>query len=356
MWLKHARKARLPAAVVFADLRKAYYSVVVCLALGTLDTETARGALFAQLALGPDAEQRFQRFRRGGYAHAAGMPPGLAKAIGEFHIAPHFVVQGGASYVQHDVGTRPGNVLADLVFAFCFGEFYAELLDALDAVGLLPTLSMKGHCLLPGPVVTETIAFRPPAYMDDFFVPVAALDADALVAAVAAATRIILRTAARFGLQLNLEAGKTEAVLAPRGPGTRHVKRRIFLDGGICVDGHILCCAGRYNHLGTLATATGAEVQEIAARIISARAAENAARRPILMHRDYTHSTKVMVTGSLVYSRLFVASGLWEPLPRSTLRGLRTAYLSPLRRVLWRPLAIPTRGARQSRVRRPPRG
>ena len=167
--------------------------------------------------------------------------------------------------------------------------------------------------------------------------PISAQDADGLVAAVARVTQCILQCAARYGLQLNLDEGKTEAVLAPRGHGTRHVKRQVYTDGGIRVGERLLCCVGRYKHLGTVAVVTGTEAQEVAARIASARSAENAARRPLLQNRVYATRLKTMVVDSLIYSRLFVAAGLWEPLSPTTMRNLRTAYLSPLRRVLWRP-------------------
>ena len=78
---------------------------------------------------------------------------------------------------------------------------------------------------------------EPPAYMDDFFLPVISDTAADLLPRVALVTQVTMETAREHGLQLNLASNKTEAVVDFRGRGRQQVLEDVSQQFPV-VDGH----------------------------------------------------------------------------------------------------------------------
>ena len=129
----------------------------------------------------------------------------------DFHEEPWFWVSGLRKQVRTYVGTRPGDPLADVVFALTFLSFQTSLEQFLLQVGAsVRALRRLGGIFGTGEPVQETLPC--PAYMDDLTI---LLEADAypeLLARLAVVTEGTARIASDFGLQLNLAPGKTKAL------------------------------------------------------------------------------------------------------------------------------------------------
>ena len=149
------------------------------------------------------------------------------------------------------------------------------------------------------------------AWMDDVAMPLATATPDALAPLV---TKVLATVHTFFqsrGLTLNLDRGKTEAVLCFRGPGAdAHQSKMFDIDHPpvivVDTDTHILSLrvVPAYKHLGAQFT-VGLDVQaEIAARMCSARQAFEEMKVPIFLNKRLPVPARLQLFQSLILSRL----------------------------------------------------
>ena len=122
------------------------------------------------------------------------------------------------------------------MFAFAFARFHRKLVDRLGKKGLLPAILLHGGQLDASADESEEIHIEPPAYMDDFFLPVVSDTAAGLLPRVALTTQVAIETAREHGLQLNMTSKKTEAVVDFRGKVRQQVLEDLALEFPV-VDG-----------------------------------------------------------------------------------------------------------------------
>ena len=143
--------------------------------------------------------------------------------LADWHQTNWFTVQGAEKRAIHATGVRPGDPTADIIFAFAFARFHRKLVERLRKKGLLPEILHQGGRMDACADHSEEIHIEPPAYMDDFFLPVISDTAAELLPRFALATQITVETARRHGLQLNMDSNKTEANVDFRGKGRQRV-------------------------------------------------------------------------------------------------------------------------------------
>ena len=109
-------------AVLFADLRAAFYSVLTEEVIGEVMTATTRAAALQHLGFSAAQEREFtRRFIEGqSLLEKGGLAPEWRAMITDWHRAPYFTVRGGRHHVATRLGAVPGEPLADLAFSLCY--------------------------------------------------------------------------------------------------------------------------------------------------------------------------------------------------------------------------------------------
>ena len=124
-------------------------------------------------------------------------------------------------------GTRPGDPLADLVFALAFAEAQADVARALAAEGLDATLPLREGGVFadhtPQVVAVASPALEipvlHPTFMDDTVLPVLASNCVELISRTQRTMEIVVSIFRLHGLEVNFCPGKTEALFLIHGPG-----------------------------------------------------------------------------------------------------------------------------------------
>ena len=181
------------------------------------------------------------------------------------------------------------------------------LLDAAQSAG---TMNFAAH--LPGEFPIEG-----PVWVDDLSLLISDDTPDGLIAKVALATRLLTDIAARYGLDTNLQPGKTECVLRLRGAGIRQTLAKLpWADGHPLIaldDSRSIRVVQRYNHLGTIFSRTDTLTPELKDRANQAGAALSHIGR-ILSNRAIDRRHRICFFTACVDGILFSAAGWWPTL------------------------------------------
>ena len=137
---------------------------------------------------------------------------------------------------------------------------------------------------------------------------------------------------------MNFKTGKSECVLALRGPHAKRAALDLFNDGSMIrvrtssEQPIQLRSVMQYKHMGSIFTGVGcsAEVQH---RVHNATIAHKALRKYALRHPSLSTDTKCSLVSSLVLSRLFYNACLWGRLINSDLRRIRGLYMRIYREI-----------------------
>ena len=125
----------------FCDIVSAYYSVFTALVTGVELHDHNVAQLFASLGWGPDALQEFVTLLEQASAMSdAGVPPHLAASAAEALRNTWCTFSGCARVAMARRGSRPGDPLADLIFAFGAARMLREVRTTLLELGLLELL------------------------------------------------------------------------------------------------------------------------------------------------------------------------------------------------------------------------
>ena len=138
-----------------------------------------------------------------------------------------------------------------------------------------------------------------------------ATDLDRQIVAVLTAVRDAFHS---YGLQLNMQAGKTELVCQYHGPDAVACRHRRFVEhaGQLDLpDGSSLHVVGQYQHLGTVFSQSLSLQSEMNGRIGKASAAFRQMSRTIFTNKKLAPALRLQLLESLVLSIVFYGSGTW---------------------------------------------
>ena len=120
-----------------------------------------------------------------------GLEPGWTAAIADWHRLSWFCVRGGTNAVTLRTGTRPGDPLADLVFALNLVTIQLEVLAALRSADLLHEVDVDAPSVFCPSGIVEVKEVSLPTFMDDMVVLVCCPDAADIVWRTAEAADIV---------------------------------------------------------------------------------------------------------------------------------------------------------------------
>ena len=272
-FVRAAKRDCQSTGILYLDLTEAFYRVLREMPMGGEIPDHVVAHVASRMRLPQDSLHRLHAMLAQPCALTqAGMPDSDRRAIQAIHTSTHFWVQG-----QHDVsrtamGTRPGDSMADWIFAFAWSTVLDKVENFMRERHMLQVLQAHEHLPLFGRVaVTDaTFPFIGPNWMDDLALCVQAASPEQLVSDMGAVTGFLLDTCKEHCLTPNLAAGKTEVQLSFRGKNSRQYKKDFHGPNAaptLMVLGedeqHHIRIVRSYRHLGGIAHHTGEQATEL---------------------------------------------------------------------------------------------
>ena len=226
-------------------------------------------------------------------------------------------------------GTRPGSPLADCVFHILMADVLHQLQEWIDQQVDYQTILAQFD--IHGGFV---------AWADDLAIPWATRTAAEMPIALRKILQFVTKVFAQKGFLLNLDKGKTSAVVTFRGPQAPQYRQSFQLGAqpgdSIEIEGKqvFLHYVPVYKHLGTIFAADHSLDAEIQQRIGLANAAFGQIARPILCNRHLPEKVRTQLFQTLIGTKLFFGLGAWSTPTFRQIAKIRAFLLRLLRKVL----------------------
>jgi hypothetical protein len=319
-----ADAANLSCGVIFFDVRAAFHSMLREHAFGGASLPPRLCEVLD--AAGFDIDQ----LQRDVGCHGASFQqhPNLClqRAVQDAHSSTWYVVDGHAECHQTHRGSRPGSPLADIAYNITM----TNVLRSIEAVLWQNTELCHAAAQLPifPPLTT---------WVDDLAIPVPSVSAAALDEQVLFVLKAVDDTVKAYGLELNMQKGKTELVCQYRGAKSTACRHHRFVEcaGQLPLpNGRSLRVVAQYQHLGTAFHQGLSLREEIHGRLGKASAAYRQLSRLIFGNRKLKAATRLKLLESLVLSILFHGAGAWPLLNSRLYNKLSHAIVGWQRRIV----------------------
>ncbi len=335
-----AKSRGLGAAFLFLDLRSAYYSVWREMALPPVGEDAIERVLH-RLAPSPDAVAAVRELlHEPGSLHAAGLSPPMVAMIAEAFRGTWFAMDGAEEIAWTRRGSRPGDPLADALFAFVAARALEKIRGEMRAAGLLweapwhasdlPLSCALGLGETPFSGPSRPLEITDGLYADDDVIPIFGPPPE-LPERLVAAAAVTARWFPRFGLDVNFEPGKTEAVIRTVGKGARRLAERLEEAGQALAvprpDGTVatLRCVPQYRHMGALFDRKGAERPEMARRRAECAAARRSLQ-PFLRSSCPPIASRVAAVRSVCLGSLLTNAAIWGRCDSASIQLLEAEF------------------------------
>ena len=334
------RKRKLPSAVVFFDLKSAFYSVLrQALLSEQLDPRPVAAALHSW---GIPTQLIDMWLQQADSDHAIfNASAHTEKLIQDCMHNTFFTVDGVPGVCHTTTGTRPGDPLGDLLFnlimRLVLHDMHAQVKQASGATWL----GAPAHCSS----FAEAEDIPPHAYFDVSFVDdvAVAIHAESLPEVECLIKLVVesFHTAARArGLDVNFSQGKTEVLWDILGKGSKALKERLH-DSGQWLSWHQaentfnLRVSPPYKHLGSWMQIGGSHQREIAQRASLAMQSWGCLARSFYHKRHVGLKAKTTAFQSLSMSRMMYNAHTWV--------GVTDDHLATWQQKLRKPLGLLTK-------------
>ena len=320
-FLAWARKQKMPVAVIFLDIRTAFYRVIRPLVAQFRENHLALRALLQRFQL-PDSafQDLLAHLHEDSAVKRAGVSAFAEGHLAECHNDTWFEVPGAAGTVATATGTRPGDPLADMTFNFIFTRILRSMRTALEDAGLVFELEWSG-VRTPFPDQhgsSQTAQLLEAVWADDLALVVHAFRAPDLLPRVRSVVTQVIDRCLSHALEPNLKAGKTEILVAMRGPGSVLERKQLFAvsDPTLEVESKYWGKVGirivqSYQHLGGRVTAKGDDGPEINSRFAQARSLQAKYNRSLFRNGEVSLEKRALLLTPLVLSVMQYGLGTW---------------------------------------------
>ena len=312
-YLAAAAKRHTCAAILFLDGKAAYYSVVrQCLVSSVLqDDTTFLQDLLESLRFTPEQQTALLATLQGaGALERAHVPTALHDFLRSSLQGTWFTMSDGerhSTVIHTQSGTVPGTPLADCLFAFAQADFqHAVQRDIADA-----RLGARLGQHQPAPL---------PSWADDVAVMLPFCAASEVVPALTTITRVVEHHSRAMGVELNFDQGKTEALCAFRGPGSKAVRRELLHGDQPAISVPLLSgstvhlrLVESYAHLGSVVSHSASPIGDIRAKTAAALPCLERLRRTLLRNPVLDEKDKVELVRSLIVAKISYGAALWSP-------------------------------------------
>ena len=322
------------SGVLFLDTRAAYYRVVreACYGIqheSEVDDCVCKVLKYFDLP-GEAWTELLQLVREGGVLHHAGASEHVKCLADDLHRGSFFYTRysSGTRICKTFAGSRPGESAADLIFGFIYSRVLRRIKERVAATSCTDPIGFDGQ-FSPwiGPE-TARVHVDQTTWADDSAFLARASTPDELLRRMQRLSAIVLDATKIHALDANLRAGKTEALIALRGPGSRKAAKAWFGTRGpmLRVETQLSGAAmirvvASYVHLGFVIDRNATYGQESLRRLSIARKAFEDAKDLLLQNRAIPRRVRAQLFSALIESTMFnlevwgdEAVGAWRKL------------------------------------------
>lgn len=333
-----------PSALLFIDLQEAFYRVLRPLVVDGPIDDASIAAMADRIDLNEGFLHDLHAALQQPCALAeAGIPSHLSRAIRALHTDTYFKLPLQKDQVVTQIGTRPGDSFADVIFGFLMAKVLHKFERAMQMEGhLLMVTKDRTISLAPDHApAEELVSFVGPCWMDDLCVCLTETTNERLHSALGIATGVILDIFKGYAMTPNLQPGKTAIIFSPRGPGTNQWKRKNF---GPEATGHFLSLGEHhayqvplvteYTHLGGKVHFSSKLRKEVRHRLGQAHQEFNKHRKLLYQNKHFQMDKKKELFQSLILSRLLFGAETWTFSDQKTKDYLHGSIMGLLKRLL----------------------
>eukprot|EP00435_Cladocopium_sp_Y103_P041926 s1460_g11.t1 len=343
-FLRWQYRCKNPTALVFLDLTEAFYRTLRPLAVGGEMSDECIGQMCHRLNLAPETmhELSFLLSQPSALCEA-GAPAHVQLLLQALHRDTWFQLGTQTDLVRTEIGSRPGDSFADVVFGYLWAKILKGLEDTLVRHEVLEHVA---DIDLPNPYASvpstlhPTIPLLGPTWMDDLNIVLTATSNAALVSKTQFALSALIDTCKQHHMEPNLKKGKTEVMFTFCGPESRSYRRHYYsqVSGGLPV----VCEAStfqievvsRYLHLGGIIHHRDATNQEVQRRFAIANQAYQQHRRALYRNRDLPWHTRCDLFQTLVLSKLTYGIESWTFSTQQCRTRIHSGVMKLYRRLL----------------------
>ena len=104
---------------------------------------------------------------------------------------------------MHNIGVKPGDPAADILFALAFYCFHDKLLRTLEEHDLADKVIVKGMLIQESDEMPQEVRLGAPPYTDDFVIPLSDESPSWLIHRMTQAAELLMRWRASLALSFN---------------------------------------------------------------------------------------------------------------------------------------------------------
>ena len=330
----------LSSAFFFVDIKQAFYRTCRSLVTHRHISDTQLVQLFQSNQWSPDMLQEFRaRLREPDALQQAHVSQHMQAQVSDLLTSTWFQMRGEGSTLTHTAaGTRPGDSVADLLYAFVMTRFIRVVHERFIQAGLhteyllhwVPACRFQPDEIAPVSVVHA-------CWVDDLVLMFCSAKPSTLVQKLQCAAQIVQDAAVEFALQLNYSRDKTSVLLAFHGPQARAQWSSLMPSDGKPMTIAFQCkskdtpielhVVPDYIYLGTLIDTTGHPAAEVRRRFLAVQPMKRMLQKGIFKSPKLPTPTRHLIFRSLVISRLMYGSGAWHSFNVLTLRSFCTQLI-----------------------------
>ena len=327
-----AKHHQLSMAVVFVDLANAFHRLIRELVCGIAHSDDVAALTEALTNADCSAVGVTKWLEFPCLLERLGAPRMLVQLLRDVHVHTWHVLSAKPGITRTRRGTRPGSPLADVIFHVAMLDITIELNEWVAAQQEYQDLLQMIDAQIEAVVWSDDLAL---AWLTQ--------RADELPAAIERLLQQIFKVFSRRGFDLNMQKGKTTAVVAFRGPGAPDLRCRYQLSSSTATGMYCqltptnicwLHFAPAYKHLGTFFAADGGFQVEVRHRIGLALSAFSQLSKPVLCNRHIALRTRLRLFHALIGTKLFFGLGSWPTPSPKHLEKLNAVVARCLRKIL----------------------
>lgn len=324
-----AKARNIPMASIFVDVQGAYHFLIRELVMGKVSASDEQQVIDNLEAWQADTRGLKLWLQVPSTMERMGFPSRLISLLREVHCDTWTRLPHIKQLIRTCRGSRPGSPLADAIYAILMADLHVEVYRILEESEVIN----DGYKALQ----LEPMALT---WADDLAVPALTLSNDLLVDVVKATLARVHSAFERRGLLLNMNKGKTTAVLAFRGSKAPRYRKQYLLGSNpgvsVSVSQHRqiwLHFACSYRHLGMVFIPDGDVTREVRCRIGQARSAMIDLQKVLFSNRSISVRTRLRLFEALIISRLCYGVSAWGHIPPSLYKQVETFIHKGQRRI-----------------------
>ena len=316
-------------ALIFFDLRMAFHGLIregIYGKEGTDEKDLAHLRYHLEERGLPAGEILGENIT-GGYLRRINAPEKLTKLLQEYGSNNWSEIHNHT--LQTNKGSRPGSPLADCLFHIQM----CEISHSIDEVMKRGTSSET---------ICSELGFQNEAiyWADDLCIGVLTHRCEDVDSEILRITTEVQQLFAKRGFEVNFAKNKSEVVVTYKGKEASEFRRKLLTGERTYYEiedesgqGAQLRVGATYKHLGAMQECGGCIDVELQHRSAQAWDAWRLLRRPVLCSRKLSLKTRLRLTESLIFSKLFHDAGTWPRMTPKQLSKIERTYTFILRGV-----------------------